>query len=518
MTATLMPAPAEPAEPVEASSGSLGDRIRPDAIPGSRLIGWLAPLGIAAVALVMRLWGVTQPRGVEFDEVYYTADARDLLHHGVEHNRGYLFTVHPPLGKWAIAIGEWMFGYIGTAGNRVGSPELGWRFMPAVAGAISVLVLARLARRMFRSTLLGCFAGLIMSLDAMHFVLSRTGILDIFVLFWLVMALGCLVRDRDDGRTRMANKLDAREANPDGTAPSVLVLWRPWRLLAGVCLGAMCATKWSGLYAIAAFILIVIGWDIGARRKTGERAPWFTTLALDIGPTVVALLIVPAIAYTASWTGWFLSNDGFDRHLHGGGIIGTLQGWIDYQKAAYKFHTGLSTPHPYMQNEPVGWLLQSRPVAFFYQSVADGKQGCTSAGGCSREVLLIGTPAIWWAGTLALFGTFGLWIARRDWRASLILVGFSIQFIPWLNDPSRTKFEFYAAPMLPFLVLALTAMAGCILGRQEDSERRRLYGAVIVGAFTLVVLINFAYLLPILTAKTIPLTAWQHRMWLPGWV
>lgn len=513
-----MPAPAEPAQPAAATAESLGDRVRPDPIPGSRLYGWLGPLAIALVALAMRLIHITEPRGVMFDEVYYTADARDLLHHGVEHNRGYLFTVHPPLGKWAIAIGEWMFGYVGTAGNRVGSPELGWRIMPAIAGAVSILVLARLARRMFRSTLLGCFAGLIMSLDGMHFVLSRTGILDIFVLFWLVMALGCLVRDRDDGRRRMADKLDAREPNPDGTAPSVLVLWRPWRLLCGVCLGAMCATKWSGIYAVAAFILIAIGWDIGARRRAGERTPGWASVGLDIGPTLFALLIVPVLAYTAAWTGWFLSNDGFDRHLDGSGVIGTLHSWIDYQRAAYKFHTGLSTPHPYMQNEPVGWLLQSRPVAFFYQSVAYGKQGCTSTGGCSREVLLIGTPAIWWAGILALFGTFGLWIARRDWRASLILIGFTVQFVPWLSDPSRTKFEFYAAPMLPFLVLALTAMAGWILGQREDSDLHRRVGALVVGVFTLLVLINFAYLLPILTAKTIPLSAWQHRMWFPGWV
>ena len=40
-------------------------------------------------------------------------------------------------------------------------------------------------------------AGVLLALDGLEFVLSRTGILDIFVMFWLVCALACLVLDRD---------------------------------------------------------------------------------------------------------------------------------------------------------------------------------------------------------------------------------------------------------------------------------------------------------------------------------
>ena len=53
---------------------------------------------------------------------------------------------------------------------------------------------------MFRSTVLGATAGLLMALDGMHFVLSRTAILDIFVMFFVVAAFACLVLDRDHRR------------------------------------------------------------------------------------------------------------------------------------------------------------------------------------------------------------------------------------------------------------------------------------------------------------------------------
>ena len=40
---------------------------------------------------------------MNFDEVYYATEAQEMLRYGYEDNRGYMFIVHPPLGKWLIA-------------------------------------------------------------------------------------------------------------------------------------------------------------------------------------------------------------------------------------------------------------------------------------------------------------------------------------------------------------------------------------------------------------------------------
>ena len=95
--------------------------------------------------------------------------------------------MHPPAGKWVIAIGEWMFGMT----------PFGWRFMVAVTGTLAVLMTARIGRRLFRSTLLGCVAGLLLSVDAMEYVHSRTALLDPLLMFWVLAAFGALVVDRD---------------------------------------------------------------------------------------------------------------------------------------------------------------------------------------------------------------------------------------------------------------------------------------------------------------------------------
>ena len=65
------------------------------------------------IAALLRLVGLTTPKGYIFDEVYYPTDAWDMLQHGVEwdeKNNGPAYVVHPPLGKWLIALGEQVFG------------------------------------------------------------------------------------------------------------------------------------------------------------------------------------------------------------------------------------------------------------------------------------------------------------------------------------------------------------------------------------------------------------------------
>lgn len=536
MTATL-PAPAEAA--TQPGTGGrrppLRERLAPP-MPPDRIAGWLLPLAVALVAGVLRFWHLTQPRGIYFDEVYYTKDAYSLLTRGYELNEqctGGGFVVHPPLGKWLMALSEWAFGYVDCAKVSHGNPELGWRFSAAAAGTLAVLVLARTARRMLRSTVLGCFAGLLLGLDGLAFVQSRIGILDIFLMTWIVLALGCLVRDRDWGRERLARAAEAAgldgpggwgatrsgwwRAGPGAASPGPWLGVRPWRLACGACLGAAMATKWSALYSIVGLAALALAWDVGALRTAGVRAPFLGFVRRDAALWAAAFLVVPVIVYTASWTGWFVADGGYDRHLYGDGVVAAFRGWWHYHFEIQRFHEKLSSPHPYA-SKPFSWLVLGRPVSYFYTSPKFGELGCDARGGCAREVLALGNPAIWWAGLPALVGTIGLWVARRDWRASLVVVGFGTSFLPWLLFPSRTMFIFYALPLLPFLVLAITAMAGIALGPRDAPESRRIGGALVVGAYVILVLVLFAYFYPILSAQVIPMSEWQARMWFPGWV
>ena len=163
---------------------------------------WLVTAVIVAIAAVLRLVGLSTPKGYIFDEVYYPTDAWDMLTHGVEWDsektNGPAYVVHPPLGKWMIAVGEKIFG----------NNELGWRISGAVIGTLMVLVLIRVAYRLFHSIVLAGTAGLLMTLDGFQLVLSRTSLLDIFLGFFVLVTFAALLLDRDHYRRRWLRALE----------------------------------------------------------------------------------------------------------------------------------------------------------------------------------------------------------------------------------------------------------------------------------------------------------------------
>ncbi len=163
----------------------LRDRTPP--LPDDRPLAWILTALLGLATLISRLWNISYPRDLLFDEAYYPPEAHELLTWGFEYNRGYSFIVHPPLGKWFIALGEQVFGY----------NSLGWRFPSAVAGAVTVVVLVRLTRRLTGSTLMGLIAGLLLALDGFAFTVGRIGLLDVFLQALVISAVACLVVDRD---------------------------------------------------------------------------------------------------------------------------------------------------------------------------------------------------------------------------------------------------------------------------------------------------------------------------------
>jgi dolichyl-phosphate-mannose-protein mannosyltransferase len=507
------------------------DRLVPP-MPGSALWGWAGPLLVTAFGAFLRFNRLGQPRAVLFDETYYVPDAYGILRHGVEidhvSNVNALLTrgstqilegtkgeyvVHPALGKMLIAVGEWLFGLT----------PFGWRFAVAVAGSLAILMTARIARRMTRSTLLGCVAGLLLALDGLEFVLSRTAILDIFVMFWVLAAFGLLVIDRDRTRARLAEAAGAAAAGPAGPGRDGLRPGYRWPLLlAGLCLGCACATKWSGVWFLPAFAGLVVSWDMGARRAAGFGTGVRGTVRSDAPWLPVWFAVVPAAVYVLSWTGWFATSYGFDRNgaaLNGGHPASTIAAWLQYNKSMLGYGLGLQAYQPYKSN-PLGWPVLARPIAFY--------SNCVPAAHCGRgpssteqEVLAMGTPLIWWGGVAALLVCLAWWLTRRDWRAGAVLLGVAAGWVPWLwfywHD-HRTEFYYYAVVFDPFLVIAITLCLGLILGPARAGPNRRVAGAAVAGGYLLAVVANFYYLYPVFAAQTLPFGSWMARMWFHSWI
>ncbi|WP_329563789.1 dolichyl-phosphate-mannose--protein mannosyltransferase [Kitasatospora sp. NBC_01266] len=486
-----------------------------------RHAGWLGPIAVALFAGVLRFWNLGHPRAFVFDETYYPKDAWSVLHQGYEGvwsvtaNEQILqhpqtipfdnvpaFVAHPPLGKWVIALGEAAFGL----------NPFGWRVMVALLGTLSVLMLARIGRRLFGSTLIGCTAALLMSVDGLQLVMSRTGLLDGILMFFVLAAFGCLLIDRDRARAKLAA--------PGVDGDRVRLGLRPWRLAAGLLLGAACSVKWNGGQILAAFGLLTVLWDQAGRRAAGARHPMRSMLRRDALPAFGSIAVLGALTYLVSWSGWFVTSGGYDRQWAAGrsGLLpAALRSWWHYQSEMWHFNTTLTTPHIYQSN-PWSWLVQARPVSMYWQPVPTGQQGCTAAGGCTTQILALGTPLLWWTGCFALAYLLYRWFFRRDWRSGAVLCAVAAIYLPWFQFQQRTIFSFYMVVLVPFLCLAVAQMLGAMLGPSGSTARRRAIGGAAAGGIVLAIMGCFLYFLPLYTAQVIPMSDWQDHMWFTTWI
>ncbi|MGZ6678147.1 MAG: dolichyl-phosphate-mannose--protein mannosyltransferase, partial [Nocardioides sp.] len=464
------------------------------------VISWVISLAITVMAFLMRIWHLGIPHLFAFDETYYAKDGWSLLHYGYARNAvtdadklilagttdpskvfspdGAEMIVHPEVGKWLIALGEKAFGM----------DPFGWRIAAAVIGSLMILVLIRLVRRMTGSTMLGAVAGLLLAFDGLEFVLSRLALLDIFGAFFILLAVHFMVMDRDWLRAKMARLTPTQVPYVGAGAwgPVRKLLFRPWLLAAGITWGLAIGTKWDAAYPLAAFGLLYVAWCAGARRMFGVLWSMPKALLADGITAFVHLVVVAAIVYTGTWTGWLMNHRVYEESLSstqytqftGSGhcdpknkttfvadnpdphakwptaataktpmptgldrVTVPLRSLWYYHQDVFTFHTHFlnCATHTYASH-PAAWPLLNRPVGVAADTgikpgaVSDGET-CQAPTGdtCLRQVLLLGTPVLWWGGALALIAALILWVGARDWRYGVAVVGALSTWLPWLQ-------------------------------------------------------------------------------------
>lgn len=482
-------------------------------------------MAVAAIAGALRFYHLSEPPERVFDEIYYSKDA--CLYDGYSlkecdvtssdekywvKDKGEVGSwVHPPMGKWMIAIGEKLFG----------PTPFGWRFSAALFGTITCVLLAGIALLLFRSTIWGFAAGLLLATENLSFVQSRVALLDVFLAFWVTLGFLFLVLDRRwiHRRGNAPEGSDVPETPPggetsasvEGTAverplpegvPMVKTLpprvpspvWRPWRFAAGAAFGAAAATKWSGVFALAAAILLSYIWERTRRKAVGITRPFWRSVWGESLGLALAFAIIPAAVYLLSYTRWWAMN-GF--HLG--------QFW-GLQKDMEHFHATLSRlkpdgklTHPY-ESQPWEFFIMTRPVNYYFH-------------GEGSEILAIGNPAIFWGSIVAFPYTAYSWWRKHDARAGLIVVAMLAQYLPWFLWQNRVQFLFYMTPVVPFMVLA------CVYVLKKISDARDPNSSYSLVAVLLVLLSVglFVFFWPVLVGFPLTSKAWHMRIWFPGW-
>ncbi len=351
---------------------------------------------VVALSAAVRLVDLGRYRDVVFDEHYYVHDARVLLRGDLAGSAEEPWkpaaprsVAHPDLAKLAIAAG------ILVAGDG----PWGWRFPGALAGVALVALVFPLARRLGLSDEWALAALILAASDPMLMLHSRLAVLDIYVALFTALAVYLGLRHVESG------------------------FRAGWLVACGAALGAAVASKWSGLLALPA-VLLVVGPPL-----------WRRGGATRVLPAAAALFLPAAAVYLAASAPYFLAG-------HGPGD------WLRLQTHMATFGWGVTGDRSFA-SRPVTWPFDVHPIWYAWSVGPGGTSG----------LLAIGDFLLWWAGVLAWVVLGVQALLRRDWRLGLAPALVAVLYLPWLLT-SRQTYIYYMVPVVPFIaVLVATGLA-----------------------------------------------------------
>lgn len=375
---------------------------------------WSIILLMMFISTLFRMFYLTFPEEMVFDEVYHARAAGEYMR-GINPFEW----VHPPLAKLLISAGTSVFGL----------NSFGWRIMPVIFGTLFVPVMYIFGKSLFGKRHYGILAALIISVDGVFFVQSRTAMTNIFATFFQVAAVMFFwLYVQHDYHQEKKGKAYTYFA------------------FSGLFISLSLATRWTSLGALA-FILGAMIWykflftvNIKDLIKGDFKALSYGFNKKEIPFWILAsicFIVLPACVYLLSYIPYMNLNH-------------TIKETIDMQKGIYTYHKNLRDPHPYY-SEWYTWPFLIRPTWYYFRDFKDGTMG---------GIIALGNPAIWWSSVFVTI--FSLYKAIKEKQAHLLYIGlgFIILYLPWAVSPRIKNFSHYLFEAIPYACLSITFLIG----------------------------------------------------------
>ncbi|XP_066222955.1 protein O-mannosyl-transferase 1 isoform X2 [Saccopteryx leptura] len=197
-------------------------------------------VALTVAGLLSRLWRLTYPRAVVFDEVYYGQYISFYMKRVF-----FLDGSGPPFGHMLLALGGYLGGFDGNfLWNRIGAeyssnvPVWSLRLLPALAGALSVPMAYQIVWELRFSHGAATGAALLMLIENALITQSRLMLLESVLIFFNLLAVLCFLK--------FCNSQQHRPFSPS---------WWLWLTLTGLACSCAVGIKYMGIFTY----LLVLG-------------------------------------------------------------------------------------------------------------------------------------------------------------------------------------------------------------------------------------------------------------------
>jgi dolichyl-phosphate-mannose-protein mannosyltransferase len=397
--------------------------------------------------------------GMIFDEIYHARTAYEYL----KRMEPYEWT-HPPLGKLLISLGILIFGM----------NPFGWRIIGTLFGAAMVPIMYMFGKKLFNGRFYGFCSAFLIMFDFMHFSLSRIATIDVYATFFIILMYYYMV-------DYFMNK-----SYQTGFKQSLKPLF-----LCGLFFGLGAASKWIGLYAGGGLALLFFLAKYSEYRdytkemahpNKNMKAPWLDNFIslnkLTIFIFCIFFAMIPFVIYMLSYIP-YMSTPGHDFCV-----------FITNQSDMLNYHSNgvLSATHPY-SSRFWEWPIMRRPLLTYY--------GTDLPADMSSSMTIMGNPAIWWFGILAIGASFIIAIRKRDKKMTVVFTAIAFQYIPWFGI-TRITFIYHFFSSVPFMILSIVYIIKTLLEGSRPQMKYAIYGYLIL------VLVLFIMFYPVLSGLEVP--------------
>jgi len=415
---------------------------------------------ILLFVFAIRVWSLWHPRTHIFDEVYCSFTAQEIAKGNpkawewwASPPKGFAYGwTHPYLAKLIMASGVLIFG----------ESQFAFRFPAALFGTGVIYLIYLLAKQIFKDEKIAFLSIFIASFDGLLFVMSRTGMLDIFLLFFLLAAIFFTLKEK--------------------------YLW------SGIFLGFSIATKWTGIYLYPVIGVVLLAVFITKTKRTHKSiVQWSSGLMVQ---WVLAFVLIPIAVYLFSYTLFFTSGHTFAQ-------------FIGLQKQMWWYHTNLEATHSY-QSKAWTWPLMLRPVWFW----VDYQKNKVA------NIYNRGNPVIWWSGLavlpLAVYQAIKELKKEGTFSLGFVIFCYFAFWLPWIFSP-RIMFLHHYMPAIPFLCILIAWFLNKLVSGKWQVATLKISGKLVAGCWLLVAIIIFLLFYPIYTGISIPQNYFKLLLWLPSW-
>ncbi|XP_028918289.1 protein O-mannosyl-transferase 1 isoform X2 [Ornithorhynchus anatinus] len=201
----------------------------------------LSLVALTVAGLVSRLWKLSYPRAVVFDEVYYGQFISLYMKRTF-----FLDGSGPPFGHMLLAFGGYLGGFDGNfVWNRIGAeysqnvPVWSLRFLPAVAGALCIPLAYQIVLELHFSHCAAFGAALLILFENSLVTQSRLMLLESILIFFNLLAV-----------------LSYLKFSNSRKHSSFSTTWWFWLILTGVACSCAVGVKYMGLFTYMLLLTI----------------------------------------------------------------------------------------------------------------------------------------------------------------------------------------------------------------------------------------------------------------------